>query len=72
MKTLGRLTVQEFREVVEDAVEKKLIEVLVDPDAGRTLRAAIQRRLRQSLRATRRGVRGIPASEVARKYGFKW
>ena len=72
MKTLVRMTVEEFREVVEEAVERKLTEMLSDPDKGRTLRAIVERRLRRSLQARRRGERGIPAGEVAKRYGFKW
>lgn len=72
MKTLVRMTVEEFREVVEEAVERKLTEMLSDPDKRRTLRATVERRLRRSLQARRRGERGIPAGEVAKRYGFKW
>jgi hypothetical protein len=39
MKTLARMTVEELREVVEEAVERKLTEMLSDPDRGRTLRS---------------------------------
>lgn len=42
MRTLARLTVDELREVVEDAVERKLTELLNDPDKGRTIRATGQ------------------------------
>jgi hypothetical protein len=66
------MTVEEFREVVEEVVERKLTEMLGDPDKGRTLRATVERRLTRSLRAGRQGERGIPASEVAKTYGFKW
>ncbi len=72
MKTLARLTVEELREVVEEAVERKLTEMLSDPDKGRTLRSTVVRRLRRSLQKSRRGERGIPAAEVAKKYGLKW
>lgn len=72
MKTVARVTLEELREVVEEAVEKKLTEMLGDPDEGRALRAAVQRRLRRSLRAGRRGEKGIPAEQVARKYGLTW
>ena len=72
MKTLTRMTVEELREVVEDAVERKLTEMLSDPDKGRTLRSTVERRLRRSVQATRRGERGVPAAEVAKKYGLKW
>jgi len=67
MKTLARMTVEEFREVVEEAVERKLTEMLGDPDKGRTLRATVERRLTRSLRASRQGERGIPAGEVANR-----
>ncbi len=72
MKTLARLTVEELREVVEEAVERKLTEMLSDPDKGRTLRSTVARRLRRSLQTSRRGQRGVPAAEVAKKYGLKW
>jgi hypothetical protein len=72
MKTLARMTVEELREVVEDAVERKLTEMLGDPDKGRVLRAAVERRLRRSLQASRRGERGIPASEVAKRHSQQW
>ena len=72
MKTLARLTVEELREVVEEAVERKLTEMLSDPDKGRTLRSTVERRLRRSLQTSRRGERGVPAAEVAKKYGLKW
>ncbi len=72
MKTLARLTVEELREVVEEAVERKLTEMLSDPDKGRTLRSTVARRLRHSLQTSRRGQRGVPAAEVAKKYGLKW
>jgi hypothetical protein len=72
MKTLSRMTVEELREVVEEAVERKLTEMLSDPDKGRTLRSTVERRLRRSVQATRRGARGVPAAEVAKKYGLKW
>jgi hypothetical protein len=66
------MTVEELREVVEEAVERKLTEMLSDPDKGRTLRSAVERRLRRSLRTSRRGERGVSAGEVAKKYGLKW
>jgi len=72
MKTLARITVEEFREVVEEVVERKLTEMLSDPDKGRVLRATVAQRLRRSLRTTRRGERGVPARDVAKRFGLKW
>ena len=72
MRTLARLTVEDLREVVEDAVERKLTELLNDPDKGRTLRASVQRRLRRTLLASRQGLRGIPAPRVAQRHGMRF
>jgi hypothetical protein len=62
MKTLARMTVEEFREVVEEAVERKLTEMLSDPDKGRILRATVTQRLRRCLQTTRRGEWGGPCT----------
>jgi hypothetical protein len=72
MKTLSRMTAAELRDVVEEAVERKLTEMLADPDRGRTLRATVAQSLRRSLQAIRRGERGVPAREVAKRFGLKW
>lgn len=72
MKTLVRMTAEELRDVVEEAVERKLTEMLSDPDKGHTLRAAVEQRLRRSLQTTRRGERGVPARDVVKRYGLKW
>ena len=72
MKTLARMTVEEFREVVGEAVERKLTEMLSDPDNGRILRATVAQRLRRSLQTTRRGEQGVPAHEVAKRFGLRW
>jgi hypothetical protein len=71
MKTLARMTAAELRDVVEEAVERKLTEMLGEPDKERTLRATVEQRLRRSLQATRRGERGVPARDVAKKFGLK-
>lgn len=72
MKTLARMTAEELREVVEEAVERKLTEMLCDPDKGRTLRATVEQRLRRSLQTTRQGERGVPEREVAKRFGLEW
>ena len=54
--TMARMTVEELREVVEEAVERKLTEILGDPDKGRTLRATVERRLTIHLIGHRREV----------------
>ena len=41
MKTLARITMEELRQVVEEAIERKLMEMLSDPDRWRPLRAKV-------------------------------
>jgi hypothetical protein len=43
--TVGELTVDELKEIVQEAVEQKLTELLSDPDEGLGLREEIEARL---------------------------
>ena len=72
MKSLSRLTAEDLKEIVEQAVEKKLFEFVQDPDRGLKLRPEVRKRLRRSLAAERTANKGIPASHVARKLGLRW
>jgi hypothetical protein len=65
------LTVEEFKSMIEIAVEEKLRELLGDPDEGLSLRPEIAEQLRRSLAATESGQRGVPADEVARRLGLE-
>ncbi|MBM4046787.1 MAG: hypothetical protein FJ279_16900 [Planctomycetes bacterium] len=58
--------------MVERIVERKMLELLSDPDEGLELKPHIKARLRRSLAAMRRGERGIPAEQVAKELGLKW
>jgi hypothetical protein len=69
---VAELTTEELKQIVQEAVEQKLVEMFGDPDEGLELREEIKIRLRQSLEAERRGVRGIPAEEVAAQLGLEW
>jgi hypothetical protein len=62
---VAELTVDELKQIIKEAVEQKLEEMLGDPDEGLELREEIKARLRRSLEAERRGTRGIPAQEMA-------
>ena len=63
--TVDELTVDELKQIIQEAVEQKLSEILGDPDEGLELREEIKARLQRSLEAERRGARGTPAQEVA-------
>ncbi len=66
---VGELTVDELKQIIQEAVGQKLSEMLGDPDEGLELREEVEDRLRRSLVAERRGARGIPAQEVAAQLG---
>ena len=69
---MTELTVDELIQIIGEAVEQKLSEMLSDPDEGLELREDIKARLRRSLAAKRHGTRGIPAQEVAAQLGMEW
>ena len=71
-KTVDQLTLPQLETLIESLIERKMIELLGDPDAGLELRPSIKARLRRSLAAVERGERGIPAQQVARELGLKW
>jgi signal recognition particle GTPase len=66
------LTVEELKNLVEEAVEEKLEEMIGDPDLGLELREEIKERLRKSAAARQAGEKDIPVDEVARRAGLDW
>ena len=69
---VAELTVDELTQLVQEAVEQKLIEMLGDPDEGLELREGIRARLRGSLEAEQSGVQPIPAQEIAAQLDLEW
>ena len=43
--TIAKMTRAEFKEMLEDVVEQKLVEILGDPDEGLEIRKAVRDRL---------------------------
>ena len=66
------LTVEQFKGLIQEAIEEKLEELIGDPDIGLELREDIKERLRSSLAARQGGEKGIPVDEVARQAGLDW
>jgi hypothetical protein len=64
--------VDEFKQIVQEAVEQKLAEMFSDPDEGLELQEEIKTRLQRSLEAEQQGARGIPDREVAAQLGLEW
>jgi len=66
------LTVEQFKGLIQEAIEEKLEELIGDPDLGLELREEVKERLRSSLAAMESGQKGIPVEEVARQAGLDW
>jgi len=61
------LTVEQFKDLVQEAIEEKLEEIIGDPDLGLEVTEEIKERLRNSLAARQRAEKGIPIEEVAKR-----
>ena len=72
MKTVSQLTVSQLETLIENVIERKMIELLGDPDKGLDFKPNVKTKLRRSMAAVKRGERGIPAEEVAKNLGLRW
>ena len=66
-KIVAEMTAEELREVVGSAVEKKIVELLGDPDAGLEIREHVRKRLLRQKRAVAKGDRGEPLENVVER-----
>lgn len=71
MATVAQMTKDELREMIETAVEQKLLELLGDPDEGLLLQEAIHDRLLRQRQAVAGGERGEPFGDVIRRLGLE-
>ncbi|MGH7902160.1 MAG: hypothetical protein ACRENZ_10525 [Thermodesulfobacteriota bacterium] len=58
--------------MIDNVIERKLIELFGDPDRGLEVKPSVNARLRRSLNTVKRGERGISAKQVAKELGLKW
>jgi hypothetical protein len=72
MPKVKDLSVDELKELIEQTVERTLLELLGDPDEGLELSEEAKARLKRSITRERKGVPGVPAEEVANKLGLEW
>jgi hypothetical protein len=72
MQTVKDLTVEELKAVIGEVVEKKLRDLLADPDAGLQLRPEVVERLREDLQPSGSDGDDISAAELARRRGLEW
>jgi hypothetical protein len=66
------LSLEQFKALVQEAIEEKLAEMLADPDIGLELRDEVSGRLKRSLTAIQGGDKGISIDKVASQLGLKW
>ncbi len=66
------LTIDEFRELVQEVVIQTLSEMMSDPDEGLELRDDFVEELEQSIADVKAGGKTVPAQKVAEELGLTW
>lgn len=61
---VAELTVDEFKRLLEETVERKLLEMFGDPDKGLELRPEFEQRLRRSLAHVAAGGKTLSLEEL--------
>lgn len=65
--TVGQMTRDELKEMIETLIEQKLLELLGDPDEGLELRKSVRARLVRQKKAVAAGERGEAFNAVVRR-----
>ena len=63
------LTIDEFKDLIQEVVAETLLELFDDPDEGLVLREEVKERLRRSLTSTNQT---RSAQDVAARLGLDW
>jgi hypothetical protein len=66
--TLSR---EELQDMIDESVERKLVELLGDPDLSFELKPEVREQLQRSFESEERGERGISYSELIKRYRRK-
>ncbi|MGV0028314.1 hypothetical protein [Phormidesmis priestleyi] len=66
------LTTDELKALIRETVAEILEEFLEDPDEGKEIRPEVKQQLLESRKRRESGERGIPAEEVAKRFGLSW
>lgn len=70
-ETVAQMTKDELRQLIETAVEQKLLEILDDPDRGFIIEETIRDRLVHQQHAVAAGERGKSFDEVVHQLGLE-
>jgi len=65
--SVAKMTKNELTEIIESTVERKLLQLLGDPDQGLVLKKAIKDRLLRQRKAVAEGERGESLNTVVRR-----
>lgn len=68
--TVAEMTEKDLKELIENIIEQKLLEILGDPDQGLPIRKSIQQRLLRQKRAVADGERGESFDDVRKRFGL--
>jgi len=68
--TVVQISKKELTQVVSNAVEQKLLELLGDPDEGLELKENVRRRLIRQQKAVAKGERGIGHTTLRKQLGL--
>lgn len=63
-KTISDMTAEQLTELIDDRVERRIEQLLGDPDEGLDLREPVRQRLLEQRRRVEEGERGRPLAEV--------
>jgi hypothetical protein len=69
--TVAEMSEGELRHMIEDIVERKLLELLGDPDEGLAIRKPLRDRLLRQRQKVARGERGEPFEDAVRRAGLE-
>jgi hypothetical protein len=69
--TVAQMTKEELKEIIEQSIEHKLLELLGDPDQGLEIRKSICERLLRQREDTARGNRGEAFEDVIGRLGLE-
>jgi hypothetical protein len=65
------MTKEELRELIEEIVEQKMLELIGDPDEGLPIREDLIKRLKRQKEQVSSGKRGKPLDEVMKEFGLE-
>lgn len=65
--TISRMTKTELKEMIETAVERKLLELLGDPDEGLSVKKAVRDRLVRQQQSIAAGQQGEAFADAVRR-----